>query len=200
MGVIFCDLDDVIADTEGIIVKYAQKYNSEVLGRENEDEYHGCSRDYFYFLDKFQWTEKEMKSFFLFYYPKYLREIPCIGECKEYIKKIVNMGHEFNVISARFHSEKMDVYKLTFDWLVKNEIPFDNLFINQQKKDVVIAQYKDVLAFIDDSVQNCIDVRKNTNCKNVVLYEKKYNYIYSALDYIKVKNWREIYKIICNYS
>lgn len=200
MGVVFCDLDDVIADTETVIVEYARKFTREILKRVTEDGYDGLSTDYFYFVEKFKWTEDELRLFFTTYYPGYLREISCTEGSKEYITKIIERGHEFNIISARYPNEKIDVHQLTTEWLTSNGIPFSNLFIGQQKKDLLINQYNEVIAFIDDSVQNCIDIREKTNCEHVILLEKQYNCGYSPQNHVKVKSWKEIYEIICEHS
>lgn len=197
MGVVFCDLDDVIADTETVIVEYARKFTRKILKLDTENDYDGRSLDYFYFVEKFRWTEYELSLFFETYYPGYLNEISCIEDSKEYINKIIDNGHEFNIISARYPNERIDVYQLTVKWLIANEIPFSNLFIGQQKKDLLVNKYDEVLAFIDDSVQNCIDVREKTNCKYVILFEKNYNCECSFQDITKVKRWKEIYKVIC---
>lgn len=198
MGIIICDLDDVIADTERVIVKYAKVFNREVLHRDDEKEYDGFSNDYFYFASKFQWGEKEVKQFFSLYYPHYLKEVTCINECRSYMNKIVKLGHEFYIVSARYPNEKNVVYQLTEEWLLNNHIPFTELWINQQDKTGIVNMYPETFAFIDDSEKNCSDIWNYTHCKNVFLFEKDYNHKCCSKNYHKVKNWSEIYENICD--
>ena len=55
-------------------------------------------------------------------------------DVKNTLKTIKNNGNNIYLITARFKTDKFSAYDLTKIWLEKNEIPFDELIIEDVYK------------------------------------------------------------------
>ena len=53
---------------------------------------------------------------------------------KETILKLKNKGYKIYIITSRSKEYHKDSYQISYDWLVKNEIYFDELIVNVNDK------------------------------------------------------------------
>ena len=91
----------------------------------------------------------------------------------KFILKMKKEKDEVYIITARRKREGEIVEKITNEWLKDNGILYDELFINIKEKSKIVNQLK-IDIFIDDSYENCIDVKTNTDAK-VYMLSTKYN-------------------------
>lgn len=151
------DIDDTISDTYDSLFHFAQKYTIEELKRSGKIDLNQEMKTHMYCSDLHHWNEQEEKNFFDKYYKTVVKEVKPKKFSAEVIEKLKKQGHEIYIITARFESDKFDIKEETKDWLDKNHIYYDKLFVNIDKKAKVASENK-VDIFIDDSFQNCQEV------------------------------------------
>ena len=167
------DLDDTLADTASVINKYAIKFNKEYLNGNGDIQDINNSKSYYYFAEGLNWNKENIAKFFEIYYLDILKEVQIKPFVKETINKLKKEKNEVYIITARRKREGEIVEKITNEWLKDNGILYDELFINIKEKSKIVNQLK-IDIFIDDSYENCIDVKTNTDAK-VYMLSTKYN-------------------------
>lgn len=167
------DLDDTLADTASVINKYAIKFNKEYLNGNGDLQDINNSKSYYYFAEGLNWNKENIAKFFEIYYLDILKEVQIKPFVKETINKLKKEKNEVYIITARRKREGEIVEKITNEWLKDNGILYDELFINIKEKSKIVNQLK-IDIFIDDSYENCIDVKTNTDAK-VYMLSTKYN-------------------------
>lgn len=167
------DLDDTLADTASVINKYAIKFDKEYLNGNGDLQDINNSKSYYYFAEGLNWNKENIAKFFEIYYLDILKEVQIKPFVKETINKLKEEKNEVYIITARRKREGEIVEKITNEWLKDNGILYDELFINIKEKSKIVNQLK-IDIFIDDSYENCIDVKTNTDAK-VYMLSTKYN-------------------------
>ena len=167
------DLDDTLADTASVINKYAIKFNKEYLNGNGDLQDINNSKSYYYFAEGLNWNKENIAKFFEIYYLDILKQVQIKPFVKETINKLKKEKNEVYIITARRKREGEIVEKITNEWLKDNGILYDELFINIKEKSKIVNQLK-IDVFIDDSYENCIDVKTNTDAK-VYMLSTKYN-------------------------
>ncbi len=139
---------------------------------------------------KFQFEYEELKYFLKNIQENITNNATPRENAKEVIDKLKKEGHEIYIITARDSEFHDDPYKLSKDWLDKNEIYYDKLIVNAREKSSVCKNEK-IDLFIDDQLNNCLGVQ-NVGIQTIMITNEIYNY-----DKIKqLKNWNEIYSYI----
>lgn len=180
------DIDDTIANTNELLLIYADKYDK--LYKEG----HGIiDRDCYKFNGMYDWTEEDRLSFFETYMTEVLEKVEVKNHVKEIISKLRKEGHEIIFITTRDGNYIEDSYALTKNWLDTNGIEYDMIIAGDKRKsDYALALGFDL--FIDDSVKNCTKVsEKNVD---VLLFDTIYNR--DCHTFKRVNNWLEIYDYI----
>lgn len=175
------DIDETICDTFEFVLPYVCKYfnlDYEVVKKQNYSyQYFEANYDYYSFAKK--------------YYKVLVPLVPLRKGVIKYLNKIQKRGHEIIFITARSEKGYDNPYQLTYDYLVKNNVPFDTLITNASAKDEVCLDEK-IDLFIDDSMQNYEDVNKVGI--NTYLFHNNHNKRYKG--YRRLKSFRRLYKII----
>ncbi len=111
------------------------------------------------------------------------------------ITKLKNVGHEIYFITARNPQEFIDPYKISYDFLKVNNVPYDKLLVNIHRKDQQCLLEK-IDVFIDDNNDNCRAVHKAgiDTLQFGTLFTKKLKNIE------RVESWQEVYNYIQNKS
>ena len=139
---------------------------------------------------KFQFEYEELKYFLKNIQENITNNATPRENAKEVIDKLKKEGHEIYIITARDSEFHDDPYKLSKDWLDKNEIYYDKLIVNAREKSSICKNEK-IDLFIDDQLNNCLSVQ-NAGIQTIMITDKTYNY-----DKIKqLKDWNEIYNYI----
>lgn len=180
------DIDDTICDTNELIVIEADKYDREVLGGtgiKNPDAYD--------FQTMMGWDINGKGKFFADRLEYIMANAKIKPFAKEVINKLYDEGTEIVFISLRKKKYLSDPYKLSFDWLHKNEVKFHKLFVDTgEKTDECVDNKIDL--FIDDLPKNCEDV--SSAGINVLLFNSDYNHDENRFN--RVNDWNEVYDYI----
>lgn len=188
------DIDDTIAYTVKSMIKYADKYDIEVLGRKGTNGNMGLIKDRYYLKVLYGWTDEQKFDFFDLYYKYILEDCIVMPDAIEIINKLKQEGHEIYFATARLSNiVGCDTYKITYDWLVDNNIKFDYLEINAKSKLAVCNDQK-LDVFIEDSFTTCQEIA-NSGIKSILMTTMM-NQNIDSLDIKRVLNWYEIYDYI----
>lgn len=176
------DIDDTLCDSFGYLLPYICRYFDL-----DYDSIKAKDLTYPYFAahcaNYYDFAKK--------YYEKLIPNAPLRKGALKYLNKIKKRGHEIVFITARNNLEFDRPYQISYDYLVKNEVPFDSLIIDAQDKGKVCLE-EEIDVFFDDNIKNYYSVKE----RNVLVYlfSLKSNKQYK--DAKRVKNFRQIYKII----
>ncbi len=187
------DIDDTLTDIRDKLNLAAEKYANE-LGKENkneEDKYVEDSNNGNIYQIKYGFTYEELKYFLSVIHEGITKKEEPRKNCVEIIRKLHNEGHKIYIITARDSEFHEDPYKLSKDWLDKNNIYYDELIVNARNK-LEVCQRENIDLFIDDQLANCTKVSE-AGIKVIRITE--YNDIQHG-DIINKKNWNEIYNYI----
>lgn len=179
------DVDNTITDTLPVLKKYCKKYNEEVVKRNIPMNEEGFATTNLY-----DWTEEEKKDCYLKYIDKAREEVKIKPKAKEIIEKLKEENNYIHIITAR-NRGMLNPYETTKEYLEKNEIVYDELAIQKDKKQYCIDNNIDVL--IDDEPQN---IREVSKIIPVIVFEWVHNKSCVGENIIKVKTWDEVYEII----
>lgn len=186
MKKIAVDIDNTICDTTEYFSMLAKKFDTEVLHKNNVINYDRAiprSDD---------WTEEENKRFFDEVFFKEQLNIPIKEDVSFYIKKLKDKGFEIDFITTRGYNFDYDAEGLTEKYFELHDIIYDKLITR------VLEKYKELDGydyFIDDFIGQCENALNNTNCKVIMMTERK-NKDYKNDKIKKVNNWKEIYEYI----
>lgn len=179
------DIDDTICDTWQYLLPYMSKYYNL-----KEEDVRKTNK---YYYEALNITFDEYMKFAK---KNYASLVPNVKLKKDVIKVITNLknkGYEIIFITSRSKNGYKNPYKISYEYLKKNKIPFDKLIVGaKDKKDSCESEQIDI--FIDDNLNNCKSVSK-LNIK-VILFETTENK--NNNNFIKVKNWKEIEQLILN--
>lgn len=187
------DIDDTLTDIRDKLNLAAEKYANE-LGKENkneEDKYVEDNNNGNVYQIKYGFTYEELKYFLSVIHEGITKKEEPRKNCVEIIRRLHNEGHKIYIITARDSEFHEDPYKLSKDWLDKNNIYYDELIVNARNK-LEVCQRKNIDLFIDDQLANCT---KLSEAGIKVIRITEYNDIQHG-DIINKNNWNEIYNYI----
>lgn len=176
------DIDDTITNTYEILVKLiAEKYNldaEEILERKpNYDELY----------DNLPNFDKVRKEIFM----KMASTVPLKENVSEVLTKLKEHGNEIIFITARSNVEYDDPYQVSYDYLTKNKVPFDKLYVNVLDKGIKCVE-ENIDVFIDDDDTHCIKVTD----KNIHTLQFDSLKSIEILGIERVYSWKEIYELL----
>ena len=192
--VIGIDIDDTTVVTVKSMVKYGDKYDTEILGREAKKDNLGQIKDRYYMKALYGWTEDEKFSFFDMYYKNVLEECYPLPNAVEIINKLKEEGNEIIFITARLTNIKnCDTENITKTTLNKYNIPYDKLIMNVDNK-LEFCQKHGVEVFIDDSFETCKSLYSNGI--KAYLMTTRMNRNIETGEIERVTSWDEVYEKI----
>ena len=164
------DMDNTICSTSEKILEYQEKFikqekiNSDIL-----------------------WEDALYKTKFLNIYLERIYNEAKIKECaREVINNLKKQKNKIYIITARTENHVSDIYKITNNYLLKNEIVADGIFINgKDKVDICINNNIDIM--IEDSRYNYD--RLIDNKIRTILFDE-HNKNTDVID--RVLNWNDI--------
>lgn len=168
------DLDDTIFNTKEQYKKYQSKY-----------------------LNEKQITEKELwnirKNRFDFIksnFDNIFNSLTVKPYVKRTLKLLKKYNHEIYIITARSKRYNKNIYNITKDSLIKNNIPFDKLILTDKTKINACMQNK-----IDIIIDNSIEVYNELKNKNIklILYDEL-NIFLNVKE--RVSKWKEILEMV----
>ena len=186
--IIGIDIDDTITDLSDIFLKYATLYN-----KENEIDFKIDKTQWD--IDKaFGWNNDDFMKFSKKYLEILLNEAKPKKGCVDVINKLREDGHKIVIITARNSEELIAPYDFTKNWLELNNIGFDKLVVNSNKKEEDCINNK-IDVFIDDRPENCENVYKKLHIP-VFLFDSVYNTNDKNSLIERVFSWEEVYSKI----
>ncbi len=184
--VIGIDMDDTICSTNERIIVEADKYDKEVLGGTGIKDI-----DAYEFTKMMGWPQ-EMKGQFFSDKLEYIMDNAEIKEgAKDVINKLHDEGKKIIIISFRKGKYIKDPYNLTKNWLERNGVHYDKIYVDTGSKvDECISEKVDL--FIDDKESHCEDV-SSAGIK-VLLFTNAYNHDEKRFN--RADNWNKVYDYI----
>ena len=158
------DIDDTISETFEALLPYSQKYTIEDLKRKSNININGNYTNHLYIENANGWNDTETKNFWKKYYGDILKEVNIKKFASEVINKLKKNGNKIYLITARWDIPNISTKQITENWLIKNNIMYDKLFMNASDK-LQLVKENNIDLFIDDSYKNCKKVSENTNTK-----------------------------------
>ncbi len=184
--VIGIDMDDTICSTNERIIIEADKYDKEVLNGTGIKDINAYE-----FTEMMGWPS-DMKGKFFSERLEYIMDNAEIKEgAKEVINKLHDEGNKIIFISFRKGKYIKDPYLLTKNWLERNGVHYDKIYVDTGSKvDECISEH--VNLFIDDKESHCEDV--SSAGIDVLLFTNAYNH--DEKRFRRVDNWKEVYEYI----
>lgn len=179
------DIDDTITNSSEVFIEYARLYN-----KENKINFEIDTTQ----LDQskaFGWNKKNQIEFTNKYLPMILTNAKPPKNVVAIINKLREDGNKILFITARNDKETENVYEITENWLVSNNIQYDKLIVDSKNKEVDCSN-NNVDIFIDDSIRNCENVYSALKIP-VFLFNSNYNTNYYHSQIERVFNWDELY-------
>ena len=109
----------------------------------------------------------------------------------EILNKLRDEGNKIILITARNYEEYGEPYKVSIEFLEKNNIPYDELFVNVYEKGTFCKE-KNIDIFIDDNVRNCNSV-KDIGIRTV---QFDTSFTPKVEDVEHVSSWNEFYELL----
>ena len=188
------DIDDTTFVTVNAMIKYADIYHSQVLGKKMVKNSLGLIQNRYYLKAIYGWNDEEKFDFFDRYYKDVLRECEMMEDADTVCQKLKEKGHEIYFITARLTNVKdCHTEEITKQSLDENHIPYDKLIINASDK-LKAAKENKIELFIEDSYDTCRELSKN-GIKSILMTTKMNQDIHQG-NIVRVKNWKEIYEEI----
>lgn len=188
------DIDDTISETFETLLPYSQKYTIEDLKRKSEIDMNQNFLDHFYIVYMNGWNEKEATDFWSKYYGEILKKVNIKKFASEVINKLKQEGHKIYLITARWDMPNDDIQGITKQWLIENNVEYDELIINASDK-LKLVEEKNIDIFIDDSFNNCKNIAVNSNAK-VYMMTSGVNGGFEDKSIKRVYSWPEVYDLI----
>lgn len=175
------DIDDTICSTFDFILPYCCKYYGIDY---NEAKEKGYSLEYL--INNYGYYDFAKK-----YYGKIIPYVPLKKDVVKYLNKIKKRGHQIIFITARSSRGYDNPYQLTYDYLVKNKVPFDELITDVLEKDKACVD-ESIDIYLDNDINNC----RKTKAIGINTYLNISENSQKNKEFKCVKNFRQFYKII----
>lgn len=175
------DIDDTICSTFDFVLPYCCKYYGIDY---NEAKEKGYSLEYL--INNYGYYDFAKK-----YYGKIIPYVPLKKDVVKYLNKIKRRGHQIIFITARSNRGYDNPYQLTYDYLIKNNIPFDELITDALEKEKACVD-ESIDVYLDNDINNCIKT-KNIGINTYLSISENSQ---KNKDFKCVKNFKQFYNLI----
>lgn len=191
------DIDDTTFVTVNSMIKYADIYNTQILGKTETSKKFGSIPNRYYLKAIYGWNEKTKFDFFDLYYKNVLEECIVMSNADKVIRELNQEGNEIFFITARLTTIKnCNTNEITKKALQRNNIPYNKLIINASNK-LQVCKENEIEVFIEDSYETCKQLEE-CGIKTYLMTTKMNESIESG-NIERVKDWDEIYNKIQKY-
>ena len=191
------DIDDTTVIAVNSMIKYADIYDINILGRKGTNGNLGLIQNRYYLKALYGWNDEEKFDFFDRYYKSVLEECEVMPNASEVIRKLKEEGNEIFFITARLNNIKnCDSEAITRKTLEENNIPYDKLIVNASDKLKFCKEYN-IEIFIEDSYDTCKQLQES-GIKSYLMTTRMNEKI-NSLEVERVTGWKEIYRKIYNF-
>jgi len=114
--------------------------------------------------------------------------VPLRKDVIDVLTRLKQQGHKIIFITARNNIEYSDPYKLSYEYLKVNGIPFDKLIVNtaDKAKECIL---QDIDLYIDDNTRNCKAVKN----KGITTLQFGTSFTQKIKGIDRVNSWEEVY-------
>ncbi|MBR4110429.1 MAG: hypothetical protein IKK43_01910 [Clostridia bacterium] len=188
------DIDDTITFTSKSMIKYADLYDKNILGKSGINGNFGLITNRYYLNTLYGWDDKTKQDFFNLYYKNILEECEIMPHAVDSINTLKTENNNIYFITARLMKiDNCDTVDITKNTL--NDIKYDELIIESDK--LKICKEKNIDIFIEDSYDTCKELQLNGI--KTYLMTTKMNERIEDEEIERVKSWDELYLKINNY-
>lgn len=182
------DIDDTTVITVNSMIKYADIFDTQILGRTGTNGNLGLIKNRYYLKVLYGWDDKTKSNFFNRYYRNVLEECKMMPDAIKVINNLKAKGHEIYFITARLLGIKdCDTETITKQTL--KDINYDKLVIHASDK-LKYCKELGIDLFIEDSYETCKELEEN-NIKTLLMTTKMNESIIDE-NIERVNNWSEI--------
>lgn len=150
-------------------------------------------------IEMFNLTKEEFNDFLEKKLMDYSINEPARENASKVCKELIEEGYELYIITARFNSDKNDesgvkMRKIIEQWFKDNSIPYTRIiYSSEDKLDICLTNQIDIM--IEDKVSTLLDIKKHIP---VICFDAPYNRNIDDNNLFRVRNWKEIKKILEN--
>ena len=139
----------------------------------------------------FDWTREEILEFFANNMERISLYLTPLKDCKFYMDKLLDKGHEIFLISHRIFPDYKDPYNTTEKWLNKNNINYTKLVLSKGTDKTFECKENKIDIMIDDRITPCsIMMANGINC---FVMQTKYNCLRKH-ELPFVTDWKNLYE------
>ena len=190
------DIDDTTFFTVKSMLKYADIFESERVGKIIKRDSLGLIKNRYYLQALYNWDNETKFNFFNKYYKNVLEECTMLENANDIINKLKREGNEVHFVTARLMNiEGCDTENITKNSLIDNGIEYDTLNLHISDK-LDFFKKNGIQICIEDSYETCREMQDNGI--DSILMTTKMNCDIDSKDIVRVNNWNEIYDIIKN--
>lgn len=186
MRKIAIDIDNTICNTSDFFGELAIYYDREVLHKNSNINFNKVvprSDD---------WSKDELSYYIENVFNKEAINIPLKEDAPLYINMLKEEGFNIVFITNRGIKEDDHTDLIVSEYLDNNNILYDDIITKSNDKYLYL---NDCDYFIDDSIHNCEDALKYSNCK-VIMMGSRMTKDYNNENIFKANSWKEIYDYI----
>lgn len=177
------DIDDTIADTTAQMLHYIKQeqvlqkaYHQGDIMQKGKELLRGVA------------LSEESKQFYKKYAKDVVLNVKPKQSVKQKIQELKDRGHQIYIITTRGENHFKGAYEATYDWLMENNITFDELICDANEK-VEACKEKNIDVMIDDSIETCERLQENgIDC----LVMNSYFNEQDATKLPRVNTWEEV--------
>lgn len=186
--IIGIDIDDTLTDLTESKILWVKSYL-----KDKGYSYNLVNSKTYKYKDMFDWPPEICDDFWFSRADELYSNVEPRKGVKEIIEKIKNDGHKIIIVTARSQKYHKDPWAMSYNWLTKNEIPFDELVIDAESKGLVCKQ-KNIDILIDDVPSNLEDA-KNFGIKTILI-RASHNMDFADENQLILENWNQILDFI----
>ena len=134
------DIDDTITKTSEETDIYAKEYTESILKRKFEPQNIEIF-DPMWAKHLYNWTDEENDKFWDLYYEKIMENVKPKEDAVEVINNL-SVKNNIIIITARWDRESGIIAKITKEWLKRNKINYEKLYIGHKDKRKISEECK----------------------------------------------------------
>lgn len=188
------DIDDTTFLTVKAMIKYADKFEEERVGKITNKDSFGLIKNRYYLESLYGWDKETKFAFFNKYYKNVLEECTMLPNANKVIQELKKEGNSIHFITARLMNIKdCDTEAITKESLDNFDIPYDSLDLHISDK-LTFCKENEIDIMIEDSYETCKELVDNGI--QSILMTTKMNCDIETKEIVRVNNWDEIYQEI----
>lgn len=182
------DIDETLTDSHEFKIAMAKQYI-----KDNKLSCRLVNRSAYYLEHVFDWDKHDLERFWSHSQETIFENLPVHSQATQVLARLKQDGHNLFIITARSVTDFKNPYQLSYNWLIKNKIAFDELHVEQLSK-VELCKQKNISILIDDQPKNINEAIANGI--NTIMMNSQYNAETVVKNTTRANDWEEIYVLI----